>query len=226
MALLPTRNAVQKSYDAVAADYAALTADELRQKPADARLLDKFAAALAGGGRCLDLGCGPGHLTAYLTQHGVETEGLDISRGMIKQARKRYPGLTFTQGDLWKMKYPDNCFAAVVAKDLLQHVPADSLQDFFLEVRRIIEPNGALLIGFEGGIGAERPDTWLGHPVKLTFCFHRLVNVLVQMQQAGFQQVGTYRRQPYPGIERDQARIWILAESLPGVPPARKRQSL
>lgn len=217
---------MQRSYDTVAADYAALAANELGQKHADAQLLETFSKALAGSGRCLDLGCGPGHLTNYLSEQGIETEGMDISRGMIRQARKRYPGLTFKKGDLWRLKYKDNEFAAVLAKDLLQHVPEQRLQDAFLHMRRLIEPNGALLLAFESGIGVDRLDSWLGHKVNLTFYLHRMVNVVVHLQQAGYQQVGIYRRKPYPELERPHSRVWILAESLPGIPPARKGQGL
>ena len=222
MALLPGRSALQKSYDAIAADFATATAAELDEKPADAGLLAKVADALADSGACLDLGCGPGHVTDFMNRHGVETQGLDISRGMIKQAQKHYPRHSFSQGDLWRMKFKDNCFAAVIAKDLLPHVPADRLQDCFLEMRRVIEPNGALLLRFETGIGVDRADSWLGHKVDLVFCLHRTINVVVQLQQAGYQQVGIYRRKPYLELERPHNHVWILAESLPGIPPARK----
>ncbi|MBR1214301.1 glycosyltransferase [Bradyrhizobium sp. JYMT SZCCT0180] len=50
------------------------------------------------GSRILELGCGTGHLLAALKpSHGV---GVDISSGMIEQARQSYPDLTFLQGDI------------------------------------------------------------------------------------------------------------------------------
>ena len=50
------------------------------------------------GARVLELGCGNGHLLAALKpSFGV---GVDFSGGMIVQARKNYPNLSFVEGDL------------------------------------------------------------------------------------------------------------------------------
>lgn len=51
------------------------------------------------GERILDLGCGTGHLTHRIAEHGAETLGIDISPAMIEQARKNYPGLRFEVAD-------------------------------------------------------------------------------------------------------------------------------
>src|SRR5262245_19689489 len=50
------------------------------------------------GSRILELGCGTGHLLAALKpSHGV---GVDFSEGMIAEARKAHPHLTFVVGDI------------------------------------------------------------------------------------------------------------------------------
>ncbi|MEA2977400.1 MAG: hypothetical protein QOF19_2920 [Alphaproteobacteria bacterium] len=50
------------------------------------------------GSRILELGCGTGHLLAALKpSYGV---GVDFSEGMVAQARKAHPQLTFLQGDV------------------------------------------------------------------------------------------------------------------------------
>jgi trans-aconitate 2-methyltransferase len=55
--------------------------------------------APASGERILDLGCGTGHLTNKIAEHGVETVGIDYSPDMIEQARKNYPALRFELAD-------------------------------------------------------------------------------------------------------------------------------
>ena len=53
-------------YDAKAADYAALTESEARDKQ-----LTAFIADMPPGGTVLDLGCGPGQSAAVMAAHGL-----------------------------------------------------------------------------------------------------------------------------------------------------------
>lgn len=51
------------------------------------------------GERILDLGCGPGQLTARIAESGAAVIGIDRSEAMIAQARANYPLLDFRLGD-------------------------------------------------------------------------------------------------------------------------------
>ena len=77
---IPTR----RSYDAVATQYAAAIGDELRHKPLDRALLN-LIGDLAADGVVLDLGCGPGHVAAYLAERS-SVIGLDLSEAMAAEA--------------------------------------------------------------------------------------------------------------------------------------------
>ena len=67
------RRDTARSYDEVADESVAHIYGELRDKPLDRELLDRFADALRGGGPVCDVGCGPGHVARYLHDRGVET---------------------------------------------------------------------------------------------------------------------------------------------------------
>lgn len=54
-----------------------------------AALIRHWGVALQPGDRLLELGCGDGALSCLLARQGFEVTGLDISRGMIEEARKR-----------------------------------------------------------------------------------------------------------------------------------------
>jgi len=54
------------SYDRVAERYAETIGDELDHRPLERGLLDAFASLLGPDARVADIGCGPGHVTAYL----------------------------------------------------------------------------------------------------------------------------------------------------------------
>ena len=43
------------------------------------------------------MGCGPGHVARYLHDAGPSVFGLDLSPGMLEQARKRNPDILFRE---------------------------------------------------------------------------------------------------------------------------------
>lgn len=86
---------LQNSYNRVAEAYAKRFYDELDRKPFDRKMLDWFAEKVEGLGIICDLGCGPGYVTNYLHNRGLEVCGIDLSLGMLKQAQKLNPNLTF-----------------------------------------------------------------------------------------------------------------------------------
>jgi trans-aconitate methyltransferase len=84
---------VRQTYDRVAGEYAARIFDELDGKPFDRAILDRFGDLVRPLGPVCDLGCGPGQVTRYLAGRGLETVGVDLSPGMIAEARRLNPGL-------------------------------------------------------------------------------------------------------------------------------------
>src|SRR4029453_13196816 len=77
---------VRSSYDAVATAYADHLVDELGGLPFETWLLDRVVAHAAGQ-PVVEVGSGPGHVTAYLADRGAEATGIDISPAMVSEAR-------------------------------------------------------------------------------------------------------------------------------------------
>ena len=86
------RRDCQNSYDCVADEYVRRIFDELRHKPLDRQLLDRFAARVRHAGVACDMGCGPGQVARYLHERGVEVCGVDLSPAMVERARQLTPG--------------------------------------------------------------------------------------------------------------------------------------
>ncbi len=82
---------VRSSYDAVASDYAEHLFNELQGLPFESWLLDRVVAHAAGS-PVVEVGCGPGHVTAHLADRGADARGVDLSPAMIEVARRRFPG--------------------------------------------------------------------------------------------------------------------------------------
>src|ERR1700685_4303482 len=108
-------NSIRESYDRLAEEYTRRIADELRHKPLDRELLDRFARATAGRGEVCDMGCGPGHVARYLHAAGASVFGLDLSPGMVEQARKLNPHIRFREGNMMALDIVDDTLAGVAA---------------------------------------------------------------------------------------------------------------
>ena len=80
---------VRQSYDAVAREYGRNFGDELTHKPLDRALLTALIEQTDEDAHIADLGCGPGHVAAWLAERGVPTVGIDLSPGMIEIAREQ-----------------------------------------------------------------------------------------------------------------------------------------
>src|SRR5579864_7622924 len=108
-------NAIQASYDTIAAEYAKRIYGELRDKPLDRELLERFAERTQKRGPVCDLGCGPAQIARYLHDHGVNVFGLDLSTGMLAQARRLNPDLRFVQGSMLSLGIASNSLAGIAA---------------------------------------------------------------------------------------------------------------
>src|SRR5438105_10539640 len=61
----------------------------------------------------LDVGCGPGYVSAAAAERGAIPIGLDFSGEMIAIARKKFPQIEFIQGDAQTLPFPDANFDRV-----------------------------------------------------------------------------------------------------------------
>ena len=206
---LPTP--VSTSYDRVAAEYTARIADELAGKPLDRALLHAFAEQAGALGPIVDLGCGPGHVTAFLASAGVAVEGIDLSSGMIAHAQQRYPTLAFRQGDLRSLAVPDATFGGITAFYSIIHLAPSELVPTFHEWWRVLRPAGYVLAAFHNGDTVVHLDTWWDQPVDLDFRFWQADTVATAFQQAHFSIEATVRRAPYPDVEHPSERVYLLA---------------
>jgi ubiquinone/menaquinone biosynthesis C-methylase UbiE len=155
------------AYDTVAANYAQRLRTSLADMPLDRALLAGFAELVqaAGNGPVVDVGCGPGHVTAHLRGLGLTISGIDLSPAMVALARQAYPDLRFDEGSMTALDLPDNGLAGIVAHFSIIHIPPDQLPGVFAEFHRVLAPGGQLLLVFQVGDEQLHLTQAYGHPV-------------------------------------------------------------
>jgi SAM-dependent methyltransferase len=204
---------VQSGYDLVAEEYARRIYDELRHKPLDCRLLERFAGSVRNTGLACDLGCGPGQVARYLQGRGIQVCGMDLSSGMIQCARQLNPGIEFRQGDMRALPVADNAWAGIVAFYAIVNLPPDDLVRALQEMMRVLVPGGRLLLSFHIGDDTSQIEDLWESGAALAFHFFRVGTVADHIRRAGFEIEEIIEREPYaPEVEYQSRRAYIFAQ--------------
>ncbi len=96
------------------------------------------------GERALDVATGTGNTAFALAAKGVDVIGLDVSEGMLAQARAKGSPARFIQGEAENLPFGDATFDLVTARHAPHHfwdVPR-----FLAEVRRVLRPGGRFVM--------------------------------------------------------------------------------
>lgn len=205
---------VRQSYDAVAQEYLECFRDELARKPLDRALLACLAEEAGAGGPVADLGCGPGHVAAWLAGHGVASVGIDLSPGMIAAGRRDYPQVEFREGDFLALPAADGEFGAAVAFYSIIHLQPAELGRAFGEIHRALRPGALFLVAFHIGSEVRHVVEWLGHEVDVDFRFFEPSDIAQAMERAGFRVEMRLERLSYPQ-EVQTRRAYQLARRQP-----------
>jgi hypothetical protein len=202
---------VRSAYDAVATAYADHLADELDDLPFERWLLDRVAAH-ADGGAVVEVGTGPGHVTAHLAEAGADAVGIDLSAEMVAEARRRFPDGDYQVGDLRRLMRPVTAtgWSAVLAWYSLVHLAASELPEAIGSLTRPLLPGGWLVLGLHAGAELRHVDEWFGHDVDLDFVLHDPAHVIGVVEQAGLVDVEWYVRGPIASREETTQRLYVV----------------
>jgi len=101
-------------------------------------------AAVAAGQRALDVGCGPGALTAELVERlgAAAVSAVDPSEPFVAAARERHPGVTVRRAAAEQLPFGDQAFDAALAQ-LVVHFMADPVAGL-REMARVTRNRGVV----------------------------------------------------------------------------------
>ncbi len=107
---------------------------------------DKFTSILPKGATVLDVGCGAGIKSKYLSDNGLKVTGMDFSEKMIEIAKREVSGVDFIVYDIYEMDSYDNKFDAVFAQAVLLHVPKEKIIEVLEKFKNKLKPGGILYL--------------------------------------------------------------------------------
>ena len=108
------------------------------------------AAAAAGpGDSVLDVACGGGIVVCAFAPHVRHATGIDMTPAMLDRARdlaaeKGVANVTWREGDVAHLPYPDGAFTIVVTRFAMHHFPNPAA--VFGEMVRICAPGGRVVV--------------------------------------------------------------------------------
>jgi SAM-dependent methyltransferase len=107
-------------------------------------------ALLDGGdapaGPALDVGCGDGMITRYLSERLGRTVGMDLAMEALRMARGRNPGPTYMAAAAPVLPFRDGAFGLVLDRGTMHLLPRPSWRPYLREVLRVLRPGGRFVL--------------------------------------------------------------------------------
>ena len=106
----------------------------------------EFAAAYCAGMTTLDIACGAGYGSSYLSERAAFIVGGDADRGAIGFAHTNYsaPNLRFEVMDALRMPFRDGAFERIVSFETIEHLTG--IETFLAEVVRVLGHGGMFIV--------------------------------------------------------------------------------
>ncbi|MBC7630561.1 class I SAM-dependent methyltransferase, partial [Aeromicrobium sp.] len=137
---------VRDSYDRAAENYVNLIATtgmgDIRTQPWLKAAIDAFADSVRNLGHVLDVGCGPGTVTAYLHECGVEISGVDLSPRMIEHAERLHPECSLTVGSATELDLEPRSLGGILGWWSLFNLPREILPNVLAAFHDALIPGG------------------------------------------------------------------------------------
>src|SRR6185295_8612972 len=139
-------------------------ANSLEQAQADKKAHIAAKLALRPGQRVLDIGCGWGGMALFLNKVAdVDVLGVTLSEHQLKIARERAEAAGVSDRvrfELRDYRLLEDRFDRIVSVGMFEHVGAKHYDEFFAQCRRLLKPNGVMLLHTIGKLGeiSKGPD--------------------------------------------------------------------
>ena len=205
-------NKVENLYNTVAKEYTETFSGEHEKKPKDQEILHRFSQEIGERRPIWDFGCGPGQTTEYLNNLGIEASGLDLSEGILEQARIIHTEIHFRKGNILELEFENDSIAGVVAFYAMVHFTEEQVGIACREVFRVLQPGGIFLFTYHIGEETIHVEEFLGKKVDIDFMFFTTDFISSCLKVSGFEKIEIIEREPYPEVEYESRRAYVFAK--------------
>jgi SAM-dependent methyltransferase len=200
---------VREIYDALAKTYA----EHYESGNPDRPFLDEFLRHVKKGSRVLDLGCGTGSGARYLFEHGMQVEGIDLSRRMIEVAKRRHPEIRFRRADFRHLDYQAGGFDAVWAGYSLFHMVRKDFESTLEKIRCALVASGTFGLTVQEGRGQVYFPEPLLPGKKLLVCLYSREELGRILRAKGFKLIAHKRRRPASDLEYPYNKLLMISRA-------------
>lgn len=137
--------------------------DDIRYKTDRKRYVDRIEKNIISDmiGECknksiLEIGCGTGRFSIYLSNQGSQVTALDPVLPMLKKLNnKKIQNANLINASGYELPFKKNTFNGCICLNVLNHLP--NYQTIFYEVKRILKPDGFFIFNFSNLFGTAFP---------------------------------------------------------------------
>jgi SAM-dependent methyltransferase len=138
---------------------AAAFAKDWHEQPAPVDLQDIVKRFFVKGGATADIGCGSGREVAWLDANGFPAAGFDASEGLLAEARRRYPNLTFAHAELPDLRsIAAGSFDNVLCETVIMHLDRALIAPSVRRLLELVKPGGIFYLSWRVTDGADSRD--------------------------------------------------------------------
>lgn len=117
----------------------------------DKKHIKSFSGFLVGN-NILDMGCGLGTTTDYITNMGHNCIGIDYDSDSIEYCKKTYPKRNFQIANVEQLPFEDGYFDTVILRDALHHFYGEANFDKVKNEILRVSKEGARIIFFDPNV--------------------------------------------------------------------------
>jgi SAM-dependent methyltransferase len=148
------------------------------------------------GSAVLELGCGPGNITAYLLRAlpSLKIDATDVSPNMVKLAAKNNPAARCFIMDCRHINQLQKNYGGIIGGFILPYLSPADTEKLIHDCGQLLDPGGSLYLSFVDGDDANSGFQTGSSGYRVHFYYHRLQNLHGILKDNNFEIVQLFNK--------------------------------